>query len=125
MKLLSCYENEHEHSNKFRFRMFTVKDPERFAVEIEKFHPQVIVAELESENSKVIELSENGWYGFGLYLPSDKILEKMEKLKFLPKIIYLTQSNYLKKDWLLFGHVVLKHNEYDSECNLLVFSSLL
>ncbi len=123
MRLLSSYINSD--SNEVGFRESRIKNEKYYADRINLFKPQVLIAENTLENLAIINLSKNGWYGFGLYQPSERLIQKIEELKYLPKIIYLHKSNKLIKEWSLFGQVVFSQCEYEEESNKLVFSSLL
>ncbi|WEI04046.1 hypothetical protein PYR78_02970 [Acinetobacter johnsonii] len=56
MKLLSYYKDKD--SNEFGLRVLSLKDSEELENQINEFEPQVLVAELESENLRVIKLAE-------------------------------------------------------------------
>ncbi|EKU40353.1 hypothetical protein ACINWC141_1491 [Acinetobacter sp. WC-141] len=90
-----------------------------------EFEPQVLVAELESENLRVIKLAEKNWYGFGLYQPKDEIIGDQEKLKDIPKVIFLSTNSDLKSKWKENGCLVCTDEEYYKECRNMLFNSLL
>lgn len=123
MKLLSyCRDKD---SNEFGLRVLSLKDSEELENQINEFEPQVLVAELESENLRVIKLVEKNWYGFGLYQPKDEIICDLEKLKDIPKVICLSKNSDLKSKWKEYGCLVCTDEEYYKECKHMLFNSLL
>ncbi|WP_425915068.1 hypothetical protein [Acinetobacter sp. TSRC1-2] len=123
MKLLSYYKDKD--SNEFGLRVLSLKDSEELENQINEFEPQVLVAELESENLRVIKLAEKNWYGFGFYQPKDEIIGDLEKLKDIPKVICLSENSDLKSKWKENGCLVCTDDEYYKECRNMLFNSLV
>lgn len=123
MKLLSYYKDKD--SNEFGLRVLSLKDSEELENQINEFEPQVLVAELESENLRVIKLAEKNWYGFGLYQPMDEIIRDLEKLKDIPMVICLSKNCDLKSKWKEYGCLVCTDEEYYKECKHMLFNSLV
>jgi hypothetical protein len=123
MKLLSYYKDKG--SNEFGLRFLSLKDSAELEDQINEFEPQVLVAELESENLRVIKLAEKNWYGFGLYQPKDEIMGDLEKLKDTPKVICLDKNSDLKSKWKENGSLVFTDDEYYKECRNMLFNSLV
>jgi len=123
MKLLSYYKDKD--SNEFGLRVLSLEYSAEFEDQMNEFEPQVLVAELESENLRVIKLAEKNWYGFGLYQPKDKIIGDLEKLKDIPKVIFLSTNSDLKSKWKENGCLVCTDEEYYKECRNMLFNSLL
>lgn len=123
MKLLSyCRDKD---SNAFGLRILSLTDSEELENQINEFEPQVLVAELESENLRVIKLAEKNWYGCGLYKPKDEIISTLEKLKDIPKVICLSKNSDLKYKWKENGCLVFTDEEYYKECRHMLFNSLV
>lgn len=123
MKLLSYYKDKD--SNEFGLRVLSLEYSAEFEDQMNEFEPQVLVAELESENLRVIKLAEKNWYGFGLYQPKDEIIGDLEKLKDIPKVIFLSTNSDLKSKWKENGCLVCTDEEYYKECRNMLFNSLL
>lgn len=123
MKLLSYYKDKD--SNEFGLRILSLEYSAEFEDQMNEFEPQVLVAELESENLRVIKLAEKNWYGFGLYQPKDEIIGDLEKLKDIPKVIFLSTNSDLKSKWKENGCLVCTDEEYYKECRNMLFNSLL
>jgi len=123
MKLLSYYKDKD--SNEFGLRVLSLKDSAELEDQINEFEPQVLVAELESENLRVIKLAEKNWYGFGLYQPKDEIIVTLEKLKDIPKVIFLSKNSDLKSKWKEKGFLAFTDEEYYKECKHMLFNSLV
>ncbi|WP_034677063.1 MULTISPECIES: hypothetical protein [Acinetobacter] len=123
MKLLSYYKDKD--SNEFGLRVLSLEYSAEFEDQMNEFEPQVLVAELESENLRVIKLAEKNWYGFGLYQPKDEIIGDQEKLKDIPKVIFLSTNSDLKSKWKENGCLVCTDEEYYKECRNMLFNSLL
>lgn len=123
MKLLSYYKDKD--SNEFGLRVLSLEYSTEFEDQMNEFEPQVLVAELESENLRVIKLAEKNWYGFGLYQPKDEIIGDLEKLKDIPKVIFLSINSDLKSKWKENGCLVCTDEEYYKECRNMLFNSLL
>lgn len=123
MKLLSYYKDKD--SNEFGLRVLSLEYSAEFKDQMNEFEPQVLVAELESENLRVIKLAEKNWYGFGLYQPKDEIIGDLEKLKDIPKVIFLSTNCDLKSKWKEYGCLVCTDEEYYKECRNMLFNSLL
>lgn len=123
MKLLSYYRDKD--SNAFGLRGLSLKDIEELENQINEFEPQVVVAELESENLRIIKLAEKNWYGVGLYQPKDEIIGTLEKLKDIPKVICLSENTDLKSKWKENGCLVFTDEEYYKECRHMLFNSLV
>lgn len=123
MKLLSYYKDKD--SNEFGLRVLSLEYSAELEDQMNEFEPQVLVAELESENLRVIKLAEKNWYGFGLYQPKDEIIGDLEKLKDIPKVIFLSTNSDLKSKWKENGCLVCTDEEYYKECRNMPFNSLL
>lgn len=123
MKLLSYYKDKD--SNEFGLRVLSLEYSAELEDQMNEFEPQVLVAELESENLRVIKLAEKNWYGFGLYQPKDEIIGDLEKLKDIPKVIFLSTNSDLKSKWKENGCLVYTDEEYYKECRNMLFNSLL
>ncbi len=123
MKLLSYYKDKD--SNEFGLRVLSLEYSAELEDQMNEFEPQVLVAELESENLRVIKLAEKNWYGFGLYQPKDEIIGDLEKLKDIPKVIFLSTNSDLKSKWKENGCLVCTDEEYYKECRNMLFNSLL
>lgn len=123
MKLLSYYKDKD--SNEFGLRVLSLEYSAEFEDQMNEFEPQVLVAELKSENLRVIKLAEKNWYGFGLYQPKDEIIGDLEKLKDIPKVIFLSTNSDLKSKWKENGCLVCTDEEYYKECRNMLFNSLL
>lgn len=123
MKLLSYYKDKD--SNEFGLRVLSLEYSAELEDQMNEFEPQVLVAELESENLRVIKLVEKNWYGFGLYQPKDEIIGDLEKLKDIPKVIFLSTNSDLKSKWKENGCLVCTDEEYYKECRNMLFNSLL
>lgn len=123
MKLLSYYKDKD--SNEFGLKVLSLEYSAEFEDQMNEFEPQVLVAELESENLRVIKLAEKNWYGFGLYQPKDEIIGDLEKLKDIPKVIFLSTNSDLKSKWKENGCLVCTDEEYYKECRNMLFNSLL
>lgn len=123
MKLLSYYKDKD--SNEFGLRVLSLEYSAEFEDQMNEFEPQVLVAELESENLRLIKLAEKNWYGFGLYQPKDEIIGDLEKLKDIPKVIFLSTNSDLKSKWKENGCLVCTDEEYYKECRNMLFNSLL
>lgn len=123
MKLLSYYKDKD--SNEFGLRILSLEYSAEFEDQMNEFEPQVLVAELESENLRVIKLAEKNWYGFGLYQPKDEIIGDLEKLKDIPKVIFLSTNSDLKSKWKENGCLVCTDEEYYKECRNMLFNSLV
>lgn len=123
MKLLSYYKDKD--SNEFGLRVLSLEYSAEFEDQMNEFEPQVLVAELESENLRVIKLAEKNWYGFGLYQPKDEIIGDLKKLKDIPKVIFLSTNSDLKSKWKENGCLVCTDEEYYKECRNMLFNSLL